>query len=105
MSAQGPVQLTKSEPLTRVSAPVRETLERADTTVEIGQEDIHHSPLEAVTNYFVSGAGTSGGEELAHYGLLEVRDLLRIRMAAAAPEHQADLAAILEIIDKEIGET
>jgi MFS superfamily sulfate permease-like transporter len=91
--------------LTRMSTPVREILERADATVEIGQDDIHHSPLDALRDCFVSVAGDSAGQELVHIGLLEVRDMLRIRMSAVPAGRQADLAAVLDIIDKEIEQT
>ena len=88
--------------LTRAITAVRQTLERADTKAEIGPQDIHQSLAEAVLNHLVSESGDASGQETVHIGLLEARDLLRARMSAVPAERQATLAAILDIVDKEI---
>jgi MFS superfamily sulfate permease-like transporter len=88
--------------LTRMITPVRQVLERADTKEEIAAQDICHSIMEAFLNYFVSEAGDSSGQKVALFGLLEMRDLLQARMSVVPAERQTTLAAILELIDKEI---
>ena len=90
--------------LTRMATPVCEILERADANGEIGEGDIHHSPLDALRDYFNSEAGASAGQEVVHAGLLEVRDMLQIRMSAVAAEQQAAIASILSVIDHEIAQ-
>jgi len=88
--------------LSQMIAPVSEILERADARNEIGERDIYHSTVEAFTDYFVSEAGDSTGQEMLHLGLLESRESLQARMLAVPPERQAILSEVLEIIDKEI---
>ena len=88
--------------LTRMATQVREILERADKTGEIGEADIHHSALDALADYFVSEAGTSDGRDVVRLGLLEVRDILRTRLSSATPESRAAFAAILDTLDREV---
>jgi len=88
--------------LTRMNTPVRQILERADTKEEIAAQDICHSIMEAFLDYFVSEADDPSGQKVALFGLLEMRDLLNARMSVVSAERQTTLAAILEILDKEI---
>jgi MFS superfamily sulfate permease-like transporter len=88
--------------LTRMITPVRQMLERADRTHEIGPQDLVHSPVQAFLDYVASETGDSSGRELIHVGLLEARDVLRARMSAVPAKRQTTLAAILDIVDKEI---
>jgi MFS superfamily sulfate permease-like transporter len=90
--------------LTRMITPVRQVLERADTKEEIAAQDICHSIMEAFLDYFVSEAGNASGQEKALFGLLEMRDLLQARMSVVPAERKTTLAAILELIDKEINQ-
>ena len=89
---------------TRMVTSVREVLARADATGEIGERDVHHSAFEALTDYFASEPTASGEEEVVRFGLLEVRDMLQSRMAGAADEPRATLAAILDRIDQAIAQ-
>jgi sulfate permease, SulP family len=88
--------------LTRMLAPVRQTLERADIESEIGPQDIHHSLAEAFLDYLASGSGDSSGQVHVHTGLLEARAVLQARMSAVPIERQVTLTAIIEALDKEI---
>jgi MFS superfamily sulfate permease-like transporter len=88
--------------LTRMITPVRQILERADRKHEIGAQDLVHSPTEAFLDYVISETGDSSGQELVHMGLLEARDVLKARMPAVPAVRQATLAAIVDILDKEI---
>ena len=88
--------------LTRMNTPVRQILERADTLEEIGPNDICHSTIEAFLEYIASELGDSSGQEIVRIGLLEACDVLQARMSAVPIERKATLAAILDILDKEI---
>jgi len=88
--------------LCRTMTPVRQVLERADGKQEIGPQDVQHSLAQSLLDYQVSEYGDSDGRELAHIGLLEARDALQGRMSVVPDERQTTLAAILDILDKEI---
>jgi MFS superfamily sulfate permease-like transporter len=88
--------------LAHMIMPVRQILERADTLEEIGPNDICHSTIEAFLAYIASELGDSSGQEIVRIGLLEACDVLQARMSAVPIERKATLAAILDILDKEI---
>jgi high affinity sulfate transporter 1 len=88
--------------LTNMIMPVRQILERADAKSEIGVQDICVSPVQAFLDYLTPDYGDARAQEILHIGLLEANDVLQARMAVIPVERQATLAAILDIIDKEI---
>jgi SulP family sulfate permease len=88
--------------LSRMILPVRQVLQRADVTEEIGAHDIYHSLVEAFLDYLVSEAGDSSGKELTHIALLEARDILQARMSRVPLARQITLAAIMDDLDREI---
>ena len=88
--------------LTGIITPVRQILERAGGRHEIGTQDVYHSTVAAYLDYFVSEADDTTSQEAFHIGLLEARDILQARMSAVPVERQTTLAAILDILDKEI---
>ena len=88
--------------LTNMIMPVHQILERADASQEIGALDICNSPAQAFLDYLTPDYGDARAQEVLHIGLLEAYDVLQARMAVIPVERQATLAAILDIIDKEI---
>ncbi len=91
--------------LTRMATPIGEILERADSTGEIGERDIQHSTLEALTDYLLSEeVGAPGSQELIQFALGEMHDLLSVRMAALPVDERTALAAILKAIDEAMAE-
>ena len=88
--------------LTRMIMATRQVLERADTKHEIDQSDIFHSLIQAYTDYFVSESGEDSGHALLRFQLLETREVLQARMSVVPGERKATLAAVLDIIDKEL---
>ncbi len=88
--------------LTRMIAPVRDVLKRADASGEIDEVDVSHSPVEAFLDFFVREAGGAHGNAAVHADLLEARDLLTARMSELPAERRATLEAIVVMIDEEI---
>jgi hypothetical protein len=82
--------------------PVRQILERADKRQEIGAKDVFISTVQGFLDYLSCEVDYSSGLEQFHSGLLEARDLIQARMAVVPIERQTTLAAILDILDKEI---
>jgi MFS superfamily sulfate permease-like transporter len=90
--------------LTRMAAPVRHVLARADTGGEIGEDDIRHSPLEAFLDFIVAEAAAAADGETKRVGLLEARDVLRGRMSEVPAERRRALGTILAMIDTQLAE-
>jgi SulP family sulfate permease len=88
--------------LARVIAPVRAILERAGAIEEIGSENIFINPTEAVLDFLTSQYHDSDIQGLVHTGLLTVRIFVQARLSTAPAERRAALAALAEMIDKEI---
>jgi MFS superfamily sulfate permease-like transporter len=87
---------------TNIITPVRQILERADSRQEIGMHDIYDSLVQAYLDYLAPDYGDARSQETLHIGVLEAYDVLQARWAVIPPERQAALAALLDIIDKEI---
>lgn len=88
--------------LTRMAAPVRHVLQRADGDGEIGAADIRHSPVAAYLDFLAAEAEVSPAGEVNRASLLEVRDMIQGRMTEIPAERRAALGVVLDLVDRQI---
>ena len=88
--------------LMHVITPVRQMLDKVGVINKIGPENLFIGPPEAVLEYLSSQSDAAGILELLRSGASSAVTLLQAGMSTAPVDRQAELAAIVESLEKEI---
>ena len=88
--------------LMHVITPVRQMLDKVGAINKIGPENLFIGPPEAVLEYLSSQSDAAGILELLRSGASSAVTLLQAGMSTAPADRQAELAAIVESLEKEI---